>query len=97
MTWALHALIHNLRGGEMMGLWGLSGGGENDSGKMGLWLTIILGVLFSSIQAYEYSDAPFPTTPGACAAPFIHMIPPDARIGAENAPMVGHGAGWRMW
>ena len=26
----------------------------------GLWLTIILGLLFSSIQAYEYSEAPFP-------------------------------------
>jgi cytochrome c oxidase subunit 3 len=44
VTWAHHALIH----GDRRGL------------KTGLWLTILLGVLFSSIQAYEYSDAPFP-------------------------------------
>jgi cytochrome c oxidase subunit 3 len=60
VTWAHHALIHNQRGGAMKGLWGLIGVGENDSVKKGLWLTIVLGLLFSSIQAYEYSDAPFP-------------------------------------
>ncbi|HEX4694241.1 cytochrome c oxidase subunit 3 [Sphingomonas sp.] len=60
VTWAHHALIHNQRGGEMKGLWGLIGVGENDGVKKGLWLTIVLGILFSSIQAYEYSDAPFP-------------------------------------
>ena len=60
VTWAHHALIHNQRGGAMKGLWGLLGVGENDGVKKGLWLTIVLGVLFSSIQAYEYSEAPFP-------------------------------------
>ena len=60
VTWAHHALIHNQRGGEMKGLWGLLGVGENDGVKKGLWLTILLGLTFSSIQAYEYSDAPFP-------------------------------------
>ncbi|WP_375398559.1 cytochrome c oxidase subunit 3 [uncultured Sphingomonas sp.] len=60
VTWAHHALIHNQRGGAMKGLWGLIGVGENDGVKKGLWLTIILGLLFSSIQAYEYADAPFP-------------------------------------
>ena len=59
VTWAHHALIHNQRGGERKGLWGLIGVGEFDSVKKGLWLTIVLGLLFSSIQAYEYSDAPF--------------------------------------
>jgi len=44
VTWAHHALIH----GDRKGL------------KTGLWLTIILGVLFSSIQAFEYAHAPFP-------------------------------------
>ena len=44
VTWAHHALLH----GDRRGL------------KMGLWLTIGLGILFSSIQAYEYSIAPFP-------------------------------------
>lgn len=44
ITWAHHALIH----------------GDRDGLKKGLWVTIILGLLFSSIQAYEYADAPFP-------------------------------------
>lgn len=59
ITWAHHGLIHNQRGGEMRGLWGLLGVGANDVVKKGLWLTIILGVVFSCIQAYEYSHAPF--------------------------------------
>ena len=60
VTWAHHALIHNQRGGEMTGLWGMIGVGENDGLKKGLWLTIILGIIFSAIQAYEYSVAPIP-------------------------------------
>ncbi|URW74980.1 cytochrome c oxidase subunit 3 [Sphingomonas donggukensis] len=44
VTWAHHALIH----------------GDRDGLKKGLWCTILLGVLFSSIQAYEYMHAPFP-------------------------------------
>ena len=43
VTWAHHCLIH----GDRRGL------------KTGLWLTILLGLLFTSIQAYEYSHAPF--------------------------------------
>ncbi|MCK0128813.1 cytochrome c oxidase subunit 3 [Erythrobacter sp. F6033] len=43
VTWAHHALIH----------------GDRDALKQGLWATIALGVLFSGIQAYEYSIAPF--------------------------------------
>ena len=42
-TWAHHALLH----GDRKGL------------KMGLWLTIGLGILFSFVQAYEYSHAAF--------------------------------------
>jgi cytochrome c oxidase subunit III len=59
VTWAHHALIHGERGGEMKGLWGVMGVGDNDAVKKGLWLTILLGLLFSSIQAYEYVHAPF--------------------------------------
>ncbi|GGC24720.1 cytochrome B562 [Novosphingobium marinum] len=44
VTWAHHSLIH----------------GDRDGLKKGLWLTILLGLLFTSIQAYEYSAAPFP-------------------------------------
>ena len=44
VTYAHHALIH----GDRKGL------------KTGLWATILLGVLFTSIQAYEYLHAPFP-------------------------------------
>ena len=43
VTWAHHALIH----GDRSGL------------KKGLWLTIGLGVLFSSLQGFEYAHAPF--------------------------------------
>ena len=43
ITWAHHALIH----------------GDREGLKKGLWLTIILGLIFSSIQAYEYAHAPF--------------------------------------
>jgi len=59
VTWAHHALIHNQRGGEKTGLWGLLGVGNRDGVLKGLWLTIILGVCFTSIQAYEYMHAPF--------------------------------------
>jgi cytochrome c oxidase subunit 3 len=44
VTWAHHALLH----------------GDRDGLKKGLWLTILLGALFSCIQAYEYAHAPFP-------------------------------------
>ena len=43
VTWAHHALLE----------------GDRNGLKNGLWLTIILGLLFTSIQAYEYSHAAF--------------------------------------
>jgi cytochrome c oxidase subunit 3 len=43
LTWAHHALIN----------------GERVDAKRGLWATIVLGLMFSSIQAYEYMHAPF--------------------------------------
>ena len=43
VTWAHHALIH----------------GDRDGLKKGLLATILLGMLFTSIQAYEYATAPF--------------------------------------
>ncbi len=43
VTWAHHALIH----------------GDRDGLKKGLWVTIALGVLFSSLQVIEYAEAPF--------------------------------------
>jgi cytochrome c oxidase subunit III len=43
VTWAHHALIH----------------GDRDGLKKGLWATIILGMLFTSLQAFEYAHAPF--------------------------------------
>jgi len=43
VTWAHHSLIH----------------GDREGLKKGLWATILLGILFSSIQAYEYAAAPF--------------------------------------
>src|ERR1700740_843910 len=44
VTWAHHAIIH----------------GDREGLKKGLWCTVLLGLLFSSIQAYEYVHAPFP-------------------------------------
>ena len=44
---------------RLRGLWGLIGVGENDTVKKGLWLTILLGLSFTSFQAYEYVHAPF--------------------------------------
>jgi cytochrome c oxidase subunit 3 len=43
VTWAHHALIH----------------GDREGLKKGLLCTILLGLLFTSIQAYEYIHAPF--------------------------------------
>ena len=43
VTWAHHGLLHD----------------DRDSLKWGLVLTIVLGISFTSIQAYEYMHAPF--------------------------------------
>jgi cytochrome c oxidase subunit 3 len=43
VTWAHHAMLH----------------GDREGVKKGLILTIILGVIFSAVQFYEYSVAPF--------------------------------------
>ncbi|MEM8826414.1 MAG: cytochrome c oxidase subunit 3 [Pseudomonadota bacterium] len=43
VTWAHHSLIE----------------GNREGLKKGLWLTVILGVIFSLVQAYEYSHAAF--------------------------------------
>jgi cytochrome c oxidase subunit 3 len=43
VTWAHHSLIH----------------GDRDGLIKGLWATIALGLLFTSVQAYEYAHAPF--------------------------------------
>jgi len=43
VTWAHHSLIH----------------GDREGLKTGLLLTVLLGLLFTSIQAYEYMHAPF--------------------------------------
>src|SRR3954453_7868586 len=43
VTWAHHALLHNDRSGL----------------KQGLILTILLGICFTAVQAYEYSHAAF--------------------------------------
>src|SRR3546814_19295420 len=33
--------------------------GDRDGLKKGLWCTVLLGIVFSMIQAYEYAHAPF--------------------------------------
>ncbi len=43
VTWAHHAMIH----------------GDRDAVKQALWLTVVLGVLFTLCQAYEYGHAAF--------------------------------------
>ncbi len=44
VTYAHHSLIH----------------GDRNGLKIGLWMTILLGLTFTSVQAYEYAHAPFP-------------------------------------
>jgi cytochrome c oxidase subunit III len=55
VTWAHHALIHDDRKGLITGL----------------WATIGLGLLFTSIQAYEYSNAPFSFTDNIYTSTFF--------------------------
>ncbi len=43
VTWAHHAVLH----------------GDREGLRNGLWLTVLLGVAFSFVQAYEYSHAAF--------------------------------------
>jgi cytochrome c oxidase subunit 3 len=43
VTWAHHSLIH----------------GDREGLKLGLLLTVILGLVFTGVQAYEYIHAPF--------------------------------------
>ena len=43
VTWAHHSLIH----------------GDREGLKKGLWATVLLGALFTTIQVYEYAHAPF--------------------------------------
>lgn len=43
VTWAHHALLH----------------GDRDGLKKGLWLTVLLGALFTAVQVYEYMHASF--------------------------------------
>ena len=43
VTWAHHALLHN----------------DRDSLKLGLICTVVLGIIFSAVQVYEYVEAPF--------------------------------------
>jgi cytochrome c oxidase subunit 3 len=55
VTWAHHALRH----GDYRGL------------KRGLWLTILLGIVFSIVQAIEYSEAAFSFTGGIYGSTFF--------------------------
>jgi cytochrome c oxidase subunit 3 len=43
VTWAHHSLIH----------------GDRNGLKLGLWLTILLGLTFTFVQGWEYAHAPF--------------------------------------
>lgn len=54
VTWAHHALLE----------------GKRDEVKKALWITVLLGVLFSCLQAYEYSHAAFGFTDGVYASTF---------------------------
>ena len=55
VTWAHHSLIH----------------GDRNGLKLGLLLTILLGILFTSIQAYEYAHAPFAFTGTIYGSTFV--------------------------
>ncbi|MBX9698493.1 MAG: cytochrome c oxidase subunit 3 [Acetobacteraceae bacterium] len=55
VTWAHHSLLHNDRKGLIQGL----------------GLTVVLGVLFTSLQAYEYAVAPFKFSGGVYPSTFF--------------------------
>ena len=55
VTWAHHALRH----GDYRGL------------KLGLWITVVLGVVFSIIQGIEYSEAAFSFSGGIYGSTFF--------------------------
>ena len=55
ITWSHHALIH----------------GDREGAKKGLWCTIILGVVFSAVQAFEYYHAPFAFSGNIYGATFV--------------------------
>ena len=55
VTWAHHSLIHGDRSGLIRGL----------------WCTILLGMLFTSIQAWEYAHAPFHFTENIYSSAFF--------------------------
>ncbi|MCX7932751.1 MAG: cytochrome c oxidase subunit 3 [Rhodovarius sp.] len=48
VTWAHHGILH----------------GDKRTAVSGLALTVLLGILFTAIQAYEYASAPFPFAGG---------------------------------
>lgn len=55
ITWAHHALLH----------------GDRDGLKKGLLATVALGILFSCLQAYEYSSAAFGLSSGIYGSTFF--------------------------
>ena len=55
VTWAHHALLENDRKGLIQGL----------------ALTVVLGLMFTSLQAYEYAEAPFKFTGGVYPSTFF--------------------------
>ena len=54
VTWAHHALLHGDRKGLIQGL----------------WVTVLLGISFTALQAYEYGHAMFGFTDGIFASTF---------------------------
>ncbi len=54
VTWAHHALLHS----------------KNDEVIQGLWFTVLLGLCFTSLQAYEYGHAMFGFSDGVFASTF---------------------------
>jgi cytochrome c oxidase subunit III len=55
VTWAHHALRHNDRG----------------TVKLALWATVVLGMIFTGVQAYEYSHAAFGFSENVYGATFF--------------------------
>ena len=69
VTWAHHAIQH----------------GDKKGAVQGLFLTVLLGVSFTCIQAYEYSHAPFTFGfNGAALAPFTDAAHANLSVGVGN-------------
>ena len=63
VTWAHHSIVS----------------GDKDEAIRGLTLTVVLGVIFTALQAFEYLEAPFCIADSVYAVSYTHLTLPTMR------------------